>query len=537
MSNPNWPGSPESPGEGQAPQQPSSPPGWQPQVPAEQPSGLPPDASYGQPPTYPYTPAPAQPDPFAPPPATPNPYAQPATPNPYAPPPTPDPYAPAPQAPVESPLYAQQGMPETTSPSGFPPAQPGMADPNVQAGLPYSPPAAPSQPMYGAPSQPMYGAPGQPSYGAPGQFGQIAQPRKRSLRGLWIALAIVVVLLALAGGGVVYALSQLAAPAAAAISFCNDLKTQSYTPAYQLLSAKLQGQFTQVQFTQGSQALDTVEGTVTSCKQGTGNAYAYSFGGTTATLQAVITRSKQGDLSGTIHLKSENGTWKVDGLDTSLLGANLASLQETLTFCTALAAKDYSSAYSQLGIVAQGQLTATQFTAQGTLHDQIDGPVTGCTLVALGSGNDDTTTSLTVSVTRATLGARTGNVTLDVESGAWKVAKVDLALLGTDLGPLLVGQQFCTALQAGQYTAAFGLLSTTAQTGHKPDELALPSGLSYAGCDPDLSTYKVTTSSASFNANLKVKDAASGLTVPLGITLKFVVEGGNWKIDDFSTNS
>ncbi|HZC78903.1 MAG TPA: hypothetical protein VE258_14220, partial [Ktedonobacterales bacterium] len=241
MSNPNWPGSPEPPGEGQAPQQPSSQPGWQPQMPAEQPPSPPPDASYGQPATYPYTPEP------------------------YAPPPTPEPYAPAPQAPAESPFYAQQGMAETTSPSGFPPAQPSMADPTVQSSAPYAPPAAPSQPMYGAP--------GQPLYGAPGQFGQIAQPRQRSLRGLWIALAIVVVLLALAGGGVVYALTQLAAPAAAAISFCNDLKTQSYTPAYQLLSAKLQGQFTQVQFTQGSQALDTVEGTVTSCKQGTGNAY------------------------------------------------------------------------------------------------------------------------------------------------------------------------------------------------------------------------------------------------------------------------
>ncbi len=268
MSNPNWPGSPEPPGEGQAPQQPSSPPGWQPQVPAEQQSGPPPDASYGQPPTYPYTPAPATSDPYAPPPATPNPYAPPATPDPYAPPATPNPYAPAPQTPAESPFYAQQGMTETTGPSGFPPAQPGTADPTAQSSSPYGPygpPAAPSQPMYGAPSQPMYGTPGQPtygapgqpsygtpgqpSYGAPGQFGQIAQPRKRSLKGLWIALAIVVVLLALAGGGVVYALTQLAAPAEAAISFCNDLKTQSYSPAYQLLSAKLQGQFTQVQFT------------------------------------------------------------------------------------------------------------------------------------------------------------------------------------------------------------------------------------------------------------------------------------------------
>src|SRR5258708_32689619 len=91
MSNPNWPGSPEPPGEGQAPQQPSSPPGWQPQVPAEQPSGPPPNASYGQPPTSPYTPAPAMPgsypppatsDPFAPPAATPNPHATPAKPDP-----------------------------------------------------------------------------------------------------------------------------------------------------------------------------------------------------------------------------------------------------------------------------------------------------------------------------------------------------------------------------------------------------------------------------------------------------------------------
>src|SRR5262249_31570597 len=157
------------------------------------------------------------------------------------------------------------------------------------------------------------------------------------------------------------------------------------------------------------------------------------------------------------------GNWKVDGLDTSLLGANLASLQETQTFCTALTNKDYTSAYSQLGSVAQGQLTSEQFAAQAALHDQIDGPVTGCTLVAVGSSNTYTTTSLTVSVTRATLGARSGAVTLDIENGAWKVASVELALLGSDLGPLQVGQQFCTALQAGQFSVAYGLLSSSFQ--------------------------------------------------------------------------
>lgn len=428
---------------------------------------------------------------------------------------------PEPQNPAPSPW----GQPAPSQPL-YPPTQAGMSEPTNPSGFP------PAQPYYGAP-------PSQPLYGQPGPFGgQMEQPRrKRSLKGLWIGLAIVLLLLVLAGGGVVFAVAQLAAPATAAVTFCNDLKTQNYTTAYQLLSTNLKGQFTQTQFSAGAQALDSVEGPVTSCKQAAGSkVYSYSFGANTATLVAVITRSKQGDLSGTIHLKSENGNWRVDALDTSLLGANLASLQTVQTFCTAMASKDYTTAYNALGSVAHTQLTAAQFQAQAQLHDEIDGAVTGCTLASFGSGNDDSITHLVVSVNRAKLGARTGDVALDVEGGAWKVATVDVALLGTDLGPLLVGEQFCNALQAAKYDDALALMSTGFKADAKASDLALPSGLKWGGCTPNLTTYKVSSSSASFTADLKVIDTSTNRSVDLSTTLKFVLEGTNWKIDDLITN-
>src|SRR5579884_3140483 len=128
-----------------------------------------------------------------------------------------------------------------------------------------------------------------------------AAPKKRSLKWLWITLAVLAALVILGGGGAVFALVQYAQPAVAAGTFCADLKAQNYTAAYSMLSAKMQAAYSSTAFAQGNAALDGAEGKVTACGAGSGsNAYNYSLGSNTASLVAVLTREKQGTLQGTI---------------------------------------------------------------------------------------------------------------------------------------------------------------------------------------------------------------------------------------------
>lgn len=357
-----------------------------------------------------------------------------------------NPYAPPPSGGQENPTG-----PTMPGAPGYP-TYPGMpTDPNQ----PMYPGAPPSGPLYqGAPpSQPFYpGAPGYPTVTAP-------PAPKKSRRGLWITLGVIAGLLVLGGGGAAFALVQFAAPAAAAGTFCGDLKAQNYGGAYSLLSSKLHQQLTAEQFSQGSLALDSAEGKVTACGQASGgNAYSYSLGASAATLNAVITRATAGTLQGNIRLVNESG-WKIDSLDTALLGVNLGALQAAGAFCQTLQTQDYATLYGLLGSAATTQEKQADFVAGGQLQDQVDGKVTACSLVGLGSGNTDTAASLKVSVTRATLGQRQDTVGLDLENGAWKVNAVGPQLNGTDTTALAVGLRFCTDIASSNYTDIYGLFS------------------------------------------------------------------------------
>jgi hypothetical protein len=317
------------------------------------------------------------------------------------------------------------------------------------------------------------------------------------------------------------------------VQFCNDLKTQDYTSAYGLLGSSLQSQYTSDQFTQGSQILDTVEGPVTACKEAAGsNSYSYSLGASSATLSAVITRAKQGDLTGTLHLASQNGAWKVSTIDTSLLGVNLGALATAGKFCQALQAKDYSTAYSLLGSTAQGQISQAEFQASTVIWDQLDGPVTGCTLTGLGTGNSDTAAALTVSVTRQTRGAQSGSLGMDVEGGAWKISQVDPTLFGTDLAPLIVGTAFCDAIVANTFDVAYALLTSDLQGRYTKAQFAdifkLPAGIKYVSCAPKLSTYKVNGSDAELDMSVKIDNG--GTSESHTFKLALTKEGTDWKI-------
>ena len=481
--------------------------------------------------------------------------------NPYGQPPTPDPYPYGQPAAPSQPMY----------PYGQPPA-PGMGGqtagdaPTVQSGypqlvdpsMPLNPyaPAAPSQPMYpygqpAAPSQPLspmspYGMPTAPSqpmypYGMPGMPSQGFQPPaapkpKKSRRGLVIGLVIAVIVLALLGGGVAYGANQYAAPGNAAKQFCSALQTQDYTTAYGMLSSSLKAKYTSDQFTLGSKTLDQVEGDVTGCKQAAGNSYNYSLFGSTATITSVITRAQSGNLTGQLHLVNENG-WKVSGIDTSLLGVNLNSLQAAAGFCAALQQKDYATAYSFFGSALQAQIKQSDFVAQGALHDQIDGPVTACGITAFGQGNSDSTTTMTVSITRSTLGQKTGQATLDVEGGAWKFSALDPALQGSDLGGLAVINQFCSDVSANNAHGAYLLTSSNFRSAVPEstfDQVFGFSQLKYT-CKPKLSTFKVTDpTDAQINVDFSAANRATGQSVSLPFTAGLVKNGSSWQVDSIN---
>ena len=413
----------------------------------------------------------------------------------------------------------------------------------------YGQPAPASQPYYGQPapaSQPFYGQPGpasQPFYGQQTMYTQPPAPKK-SRRGLKVALivaGIVLVLGALGGGGAVFLINQIAAPGMAAVQFCNELKTQNYDNAYSMLSSSMQGQYPETAFRAGITALDTAEGKVIGCQQAQGgNTYKYSLGSSTATVGAQLTRANQGNLTGSIHLKNENGSWKVDSIDTSLLGVNIAALQASGAFCAAMQGQQYDAAYGMLDSAQQGLVPQADFVASGKLHDEIDGTVTKCGLTKVMPGNTDQITKLTIDMNRSKLGDRSGVVALKYEGSAWKVDGTDPSLNGTDLHPLVVDAQFCTLMTAGKYTDAYGLLSSGFQGALTKDQFVAQFStlegykLAWSCGKPDYSSYKVSGDTAAIVQpfSLSIPSLGANAVANITYTVKLVLEGEAWKVDD-----
>lgn len=457
--------------------------------------------------------------------------------------------------------YGGQPGGEGQTPGGGQGGQPagGFGGYGGYGGQGYGQPGAPSQPYQGQPSQPYQGRPSQPYPGEqyPGPMSQplygqqtvFTQPPapKKSRRGLKIALtvgAIILVLGGLLGGAAIFVLNQFAAPGVAALKFCNDLKSQSFDSAYSELSSDLQSQFSKTSFSAGVAALDTAEGKVTACQQAQGsNSYSYSLGASTATVGAQLTRATQGNMTGALHLKNQNGSWKVASIDTSLLGVNIGALQASGAFCAAMQGQDYSAAYDLLDSTQQGLVSRDDFVASGKLHDQIDGSITTCALAKVPQGNNDQITHLTIQMNRAKLGARTGDVTLKFEGSAWKLDATDASLNGTDLRPLVLGGTFCTLFAAGNYGDAYGLLSSAAQaTITKAQFIAGFQTIDgytvkWSCGTPDLTTYTVKSDSASVVIPITDTIAALNFKDTLDTKVEFVLENGVWKIDDLVTTS
>src|SRR5690348_4281916 len=285
------------------------------------------------------------------------------------------------------------------------------------------------QPSYGQPPMGQQQPMGQPMYGGP--MMPPAAPRKKSRKGLWITLGVIAGVLVLACGGIGFFLFSIgqavAQPITAATTFCTDLKTQNYTAAYGLLSTKQKGQVTQDLFSQGAKLQDQVDGQVTSCTLQSNSSAGFQFDSSkgTATLPATVQRTQA--WTGKLQLVKQGSGWKIDDIDQSLQGRDIAPIVVGNVFCQSLASGDFHTAYALLSAKQQGLATEDEFKQQITAAD----PSTGATVTI--QGCTPKFTSYTVSDTSATLQSSLNvsvngtAVSLDVtlsfvkEGGAWKI--------------------------------------------------------------------------------------------------------------------
>jgi hypothetical protein len=103
-------------------------------------------------------------------------------------------------------------------------------------------------------------------------------------------------------------------------------------------------------------------------------------------------------------------------------------------FCSDEISQDYTAAYQLFSNALQARMTQDLFVSSSQQRDQSDGIVTSCRL----SGAPDisnSTATLTLRVTRATSGTVSGDISLVIEGGQWKIADIapqlDIPIVGT----------------------------------------------------------------------------------------------------------
>ncbi len=355
----------------------------------------------------------------------------------------------------------------------------------------------------------------------------------------------VVIVVAVTVGGLGFAQDQ--GQSGTVDQFCTDLKAQNYVAAYGLLSASVRGQFSDsTHFQQVMGILDTmtVSGKVTDCHLNEPTRIPWiGPSSNTGSRFLLIHRQVSGDLQGRVQMKQEDGAWKVDRLDESLLTVSLNAVATAVGYCDDLKSLDFGNAYLKLGSQAHttipGATTQLDFTLSQILHYVVDGQITSCDVTSIVPGNSNTATSLGMRITRANADtAEMGNIGLAATKNTWLIDTIDSGLQGTDIGPLQVGYQLCDDVAkgaSGLQDAYNNLLSSgyRAQLPSTAFAKLFPSGM-YRGCLPDFSTYKPSQSTASFSLGIKVLGNPSATPpVPpsiLHIALGLAVQDGKWVV-------
>jgi hypothetical protein len=173
--------------------------------------------------------------------------------------------------------------------------------------------AVPPPPSYGSNAQQGYPVP-QPHYppaGTPGipAYMPGGPAKKKSRRGLWITLSIIVVLLLAFSAFGTYAYANRSTPTKTLTTFCNDLKSGNYHDAYQQLSSSDQSKVSEEKFTSSLQQSFASAGGLKDCTFSN-----ESDDGSTGT--AVMTLTLNLTLVPPINyhttLVNESSTWKIN---------------------------------------------------------------------------------------------------------------------------------------------------------------------------------------------------------------------------------
>lgn len=232
------------------------------------------------------------------------------------------------------------------------------------------------------------------------------------------------------------------------------------------------------------------------------------------------------------------------------------------SFCADITAQNYSAAYDLLSTNYQKTVSSSDFASANNLRDKLSGAVQSCPIP---TGGPDVsagvnTVTLFVSFTRPnpTPTTASGSITLIKQGGQWKLDKIDDALLGANVAPLLVAVTYCNALVNGDYVTAYKQLSSRYQ--QQSDEgafqadftnslSALGPDAKIATCAPDLASYKIATSSgagtptvappsgvpangATVNVAVDFSVNGTALGQPITLALTLIQENGAWKIDN-----
>ncbi|HKV85812.1 MAG TPA: DUF3828 domain-containing protein [Ktedonobacterales bacterium] len=234
-------------------------------------------------------------------------------------------------------------------------------------------------------------------------------------------------------------------------------------------------------------------------------------------------------------------------------------------FCADLTSKNYSAAYDLLSTNYQKTVSSGDFTSANTLRDTLSGAVQSCPIPTGGPNVSAgvNTVTLLVSFTRPdpTPTTTSGSITLIKQGGQWKLDKIDDALLGKNVAPLMVAVTFCDALVTQDYATAYKQLSSRYQ--QQGDEGAFQAGFTnalsalgpnakIATCAPDFASYKIAESSGAgtptvappsgvppngATVNVAVDFAVNGTALgqPITLALTLIQENGAWKIDNQQT--
>lgn len=326
------------------------------------------------------------------------------------------------------------------------------------------------------------------------------QQQKRGHHKLLVILGAIVGVLLLAGIAVGI-LGYVNRPVASQTlnTFCNALKRADYQTAYNQLSSGLQGKYGSEAVFAAAYATNGELGKITGCT------VTDAGGADSGTINYILTGGVAHSLTVDYSLIEENGALKINGQH-----PHSSSSVTLTTYCSALAASDYQTAYNQLSVSFQRDFGNEGGFANTIEENQIKGCSVSSVDDAVGTGmiayllSDGNKVSAAASLVR--------------ENGIWKI--YELKQISSPTYTLL---SYCHALESQDYQAAYNQLSSAQQSQETEAQFAA-----------NFSTATVSNCTVS-NVNDSAGNGEITYTLSNGVngTLYYTLvdESGTWKID------